>query len=71
MNREPAEALAVLPGIGHSRAKAIVAARPHCNLADLDRVSGIGPVTLARLADTAGFPVLPPDCDSQMRAKTH
>lgn len=71
LNREPAEALAVLPGIGPSRAEAIVAGRPHCSLVDLDRIPGIGPATLARLAGAAGFPALPPNCESQMRAKTH
>jgi len=42
-----------LPGIGPGRAAAIVAARrkaPFCRVADLVRVRGIGPKTLARIA---------------------
>jgi predicted DNA-binding helix-hairpin-helix protein len=51
LNREDVRELEALPGIGPGRARAIVAGRPHCALADLDRVPGIGPVTLRRLAD--------------------
>jgi hypothetical protein len=50
LNREDVRELEALPGIGPGRARAIVAGRPHCALADLDRVPGIGPVTLRRLA---------------------
>ena len=46
LNRENARALEALPGIGPTRAQAIVAARPFCRPADLARVPGIGPVTL-------------------------
>lgn len=38
-----------LPGIGPARAAGIVAGRPYAHLADLERVAGIGPATLARL----------------------
>jgi hypothetical protein len=61
-NRESAEALALLPGIGPARAAAIVAARPLCSLADVDRVQGVGPATLRLLARGVAFPDLPPDC---------
>jgi hypothetical protein len=54
-NREPAEVLALLPGLGPARAAALVAARPLCSLADVDRVQGIGPVTLRRLAPRLAF----------------
>ena len=49
-NHEQARALEALPGIGPARAEAIVAGRPYCGLEDLDRVPGIGPETLRRLA---------------------
>jgi competence protein ComEA len=51
-NRADAATLESLPGIGPGRAAAIVAARrqrPFTSLADLGRVRGIGPATLARL----------------------
>jgi competence protein ComEA len=50
LNREDERTLEALPGIGPTRARAIVAARPFCKEADLSRVPGIGPVTLRRLA---------------------
>ena len=50
LNHEDVRELEALPGIGPGRARAIVAGRPHCALADLDRVPGIGPATLGRLA---------------------
>jgi hypothetical protein len=52
-NRASPASLESLPGIGSSRAAAIVRARssaPFCELADLERVSGIGPRTLEKLA---------------------
>lgn len=55
VNREPAAVLELIPGIGQQRAAAIVARRPHCDLADLDRVPGIGPVLLAALARSVSF----------------
>ena len=50
LNHEDARALEALPGIGPGRARAIVSARPYCAVEDLDRVHGIGPATLRRLA---------------------
>ncbi len=38
-----------LPGIGPSKATAIVAHRPFRSVNDLDKVPGIGPVTMAQL----------------------
>lgn len=49
LNRENARTLEVLPGIGPTRARAILAARPFCRVSDLRRVPGIGPMTLRRL----------------------
>jgi competence protein ComEA len=48
-----AAALDVLPGVGPALASAILAEReraPFCTLGELERVHGIGPRTLARLA---------------------
>ena len=50
LNREPPDQLEALPGIGPARARAIAAGRPHCTVAELTRVPGIGPVTLSRVA---------------------
>jgi len=61
-NREPAEVLALLPGIGPARAEAIVAARPHCSLADIDRTPGVGPVTLLLLSEWLTFRDQPGNC---------
>ena len=50
-NRATPEALALVPGIGPRRAAAIVAAReeqPFEQIADLERVRGIGPRSVAR-----------------------
>jgi competence protein ComEA len=52
-NRADTLTLETLPGVGPARAAAIVAARearPFAASADLGRVPGIGPKTLARLA---------------------
>lgn len=52
LNRAPAQWLEALPGLGPTRAAAIVAARrdgPFRSLTELERVHGIGPVTRARL----------------------
>jgi competence ComEA-like helix-hairpin-helix protein len=52
VNRADARTLDVLPGIGASRAAAIVSERsrgPFRDLSDLERVSGIGPRTVAGL----------------------
>ncbi len=53
-NRASPVALETLPGIGPSRAAAIVESRieaPFCRLSDLDRVRGIGPRTLEMLSE--------------------
>lgn len=70
-NREPAPILALLPGIGPTRASAIVATRPHCSLADIDRVPGIGPATLRTLSQFLAFPDLPGYCEHELRALGH
>ena len=52
-NRADAATLEVLPGIGATRAQAILdarAERPFAKVAELGRVPGIGPTTLARIA---------------------
>jgi predicted flap endonuclease-1-like 5' DNA nuclease len=52
LNRADADALQVLPGIGPSRASAILESRkiePFAEVADLQRVHGIGPKTIAGL----------------------
>jgi hypothetical protein len=52
-NRASPAALETLPGIGPARAAAIARVRssaPFCDLADLERVPGIGPRTLQRLS---------------------
>ena len=52
-NRDDAATLEVLPGIGATRAKAILdarAQRPFASVAELGRVPGIGATTLARIA---------------------
>jgi competence protein ComEA len=52
-NRADAATLEALPGIGATRAEAIVAGRaqsPYRSVGELGRVPGIGPVTLARIA---------------------
>lgn len=58
-NRAPEEELRRLPGVGPSRARAIVEARgvaPFRTPADLLRVSGIGPVTLERMEGHLDLP---------------
>jgi competence protein ComEA len=62
-NREPAPVLALLPGIGPARAAAIVAARPHCSLADIDRIPGVGAATLLTLSERLTFRDPPGKCD--------
>lgn len=49
INTATAEQLDALPGIGLSRAQAIIEGRPYQAVADLDRVTGIGAATLERL----------------------
>jgi competence protein ComEA len=62
-NREPPDVLALLPGIGPARARALIEARPLCSLADVDRVAGIGPVTLRTLSDRLTFSAPPHGCE--------
>lgn len=70
-NREPADVLALLPGLGPKRAQALVDARPLCSLADVDRVAGIGPVTLRTLTASLGFPDPPRGCEHELRVLSH
>jgi hypothetical protein len=61
-NTADASALEALPGVGASRAEAIVAGRAdgaYRSLADLDRIPGIGPVTLRRAAPWLAFAAAP------------
>ena len=54
VNSASVEQLAALPGIGRSKAEAIVQERskkPFAEVGDLERVSGIGPKTLAQLRE--------------------
>lgn len=56
LNSASAEALIALPGIGPSKAAAIIANRPYESVADLERVPGIGPKTVAQLAPLVTAP---------------
>jgi len=65
VNRASARTLEALPGIGARRAAAIVRARctaPFVDLADLQRVRGIGPATVAGLRAEAIAGPAAPDC---------
>ena len=62
LNRENARDFEALPGIGPARAAAIVAGRPYCTLADLDRVPGFGPATLRGLSQQVEVGVPPAPC---------
>jgi competence protein ComEA len=62
LNGEDERTLEVLPGIGPTRARAIVAARPFCKVEELVRVPGIGPATLRRLAGRIAASAPNTDC---------
>ena len=52
LNQVDADSLELLPELGPARAAAIVGDRvqgPYCSVRDLERVRGIGPVTLRRV----------------------
>jgi competence protein ComEA len=51
INHASRDELMSLPGIGEKTALAIIEARPYANTADLNRASGIGPATLAKLKE--------------------
>jgi len=50
LNAAPVVWLETLPGIGPTRAGAIAEARPFVHVGELERVPGIGPATVRRLA---------------------
>lgn len=51
VNTATAAELETLPGIGPSKAAAIIANRPYASVDELDRVPGIGPATLEQVRD--------------------
>ena len=55
LNTATEEQLEALPRVGPALAARLVAGRPYRSLADLDRVRGIGPAALERLAPLVSF----------------
>ena len=59
VNRAGVPELTILPGIGRTRAEAILVHRirhgPFLNLADLERVDGLGPVITSGFRDMVAF----------------
>jgi hypothetical protein len=64
-NRASALDLEVVPGIGEARARGILEGRPYCALEDLERVAGIGPVTLRRAAGWLEVRTRPDVCPAE------
>ncbi len=58
LNEGDEKALMSLPGIGESRAKAIIKARPFAEVTDVVKVEGVGETTFAEMVAhaKAGFP---------------
>ena len=61
-NVAPRAALEVLPGIGRTRAAAILSGRPFCEVAEVQEVRGIGPVTWARIRGSLEVREQPKEC---------
>ena len=53
INNASTAQLETLPGIGPDIARAIVKGRPYANVDDLEKVNGIGPVTLEKIRPRA------------------
>lgn len=56
LNSATAAELETLPGIGPSKAAAIIANRPYVSVDDLERVPGIGPKTIEQFRDLVSAP---------------
>lgn len=69
LNHADAGSLELLPSLGPTRSAAIVAERvegAYCELRDLTRASGIGPVTLRRVAPWLEVAMPPVGCKSSV-----